>query len=398
MAASSIPDPQAGTPMSVSDIYANARGLGAYLRAKSAEIDEARRLPADVVARVREAGMFRLAMPKDWGGPELSTMEQVEVIEEVSRANASVGWCVMIGCDSGFVVGYLDDRVARKLFPRLDMSTAGSFSPTGRAERVGGGYKVNGQWAFGSGITHADFAMSTCIIYEHGAPVMDAGAPVSRRMVAPASAYEIVDNWYTTGMRGTGSNDFRATDLFVPEEHSYSVFEPAKRDGTLWRRPTTFIPKFSGVPLGAARAMIDLVTEIMQSKVEVPGGRLYKNLPRIQSVIADAEMILGAARSYVFSAMEREWKRIEHRQAPTDNERADASLSRINVAQSARKVIRMLYDAVGGSAIYLNRSPLDLALRDAETWCQHLAVQRRTLEWVGRLLLKSDGPPPFPLL
>ncbi len=64
--------------------------------------------------------------------------------------------------------------------------------------------------------------------------------------------------------------------------------------------------------------MIDLVTEMMQSKVELPGGRPYKNLPRIQSVIADAEMIMGAARSYVFSAMEREWKRIEHREVPTE--------------------------------------------------------------------------------
>ena len=398
MADSPVSNPQAGTPMSVSDIYANARGLGAYLREKSAEIDEARRLPADVVARVREAGMFRLAMPKDWGGPELSTMEQVEVIEEVSRANASVGWCVMIGCDSGFVAGYLDDRVGRKLFPRLDMATAGNFFPSGRAERAAGGYKVNGQWTFGSGITHADFVMSTCIIFENGAPVMNAGVPVPRRMIAPASGYEIVDNWYTTGMRGTGSNDFRATDLFVPEEHSYSVFEPAKRDGTLWRRPTTFIAKFSGVPLGAARAMIDLVTEMMQNKVELPGGQPYKNLPRIQSVIADAEMILGAARSYVFSATEREWKRIEHHEVPTEKERADVWLSRVNVAQSAREVIRMLYDAVGGSAIYSRKSPLDLELRDAETWCQHLAAQRRTLEWVGGLLLKSDGPPAFPLL
>ena len=72
--------------------------------------------------------------------------------------------------------------------------------------------------------------------------------------------------------------------------------------------------------------------------------------------------------------------------------------TRINVGQAAREVIRMLYDAVGGSAIYSKKNPFDLALRDAETWCQHLAVQRRTLEWVGGLLLKSDGPPPFPLL
>lgn len=398
MAASPVSGPQVGTSMSVADIYANARGLSGYLKEKSEEIDEARRLPPDVVARVREAGMFRLAMPKDWGGPELSTIEQVEVIEELSKANASVGWCVMIGCDSGFVAGYLDDRVARRLYPRLDMVTAGNFLPrSGRADRVEGGYKVNGQWTFGSGITHADVAMSTCVIFENGSPVLKAGVPVSRGMVAPASAYEIVDNWYTTGMRGTGSNDFRAADLFVPEEHTFSVFEPAKRDGPLWRRPATFIPKFSGVPLGAARAMIDLVSETMQSKVEIPGGRPYKNLPRIQSAIADAEMMLGAARSYVFSAMEREWNRLEHRETPTEKERADAWLSRINVAQTSRKVIRVLYDAVGGSAIYA-KGPFDRPLRDAETWCQHVVVQRRTLEWVGAMLLKSDGPPPAPLL
>jgi indole-3-acetate monooxygenase len=399
MAASTIPVHQAGSPMSVSDIYLNARSLGAYLKEKSAEIDESRRLPAEVVARVRGAGMFRLAMPKDWGGPELSTIEQVEVIEELSKANTSVGWCVMIGCDSGFVTGYLEDTVARKLFPHLDMATAGNFFPTGRADKIAGGYKVNGRWTFGSGITHADFAMSTCTIFENGAPVMNsAGVPASRRMIAPASAYEIIDNWYTTGMRGTGSADFRAADLFVPEEHSYSVFEPAKRDGTLWRRPTTFIPKISGVPLGTARRMIELVSETMQTKVEIPGGRPYKNLPRIQSAIADAEMMLGAARSYVFSAMEQEWKRLEHHEMPTEKERADSWLSRVNVAQAAREVIRKLYDAVGGGAIYAKQSLFDLALRDAETWCQHIAFQPRTLEWVGAMLLKSDGPPAFPLL
>jgi hypothetical protein len=95
--------------------------------------------------------------------------------------------------------------------------------------------------------------------------------------------------------------------------------------------------------------------------------------------------------------VEREWKRLEKNETPTEKERADAWLSRINVAQSARD-IRMLYDTVGGTAIYSKKGLFDLALRDAETWCQHLAVQRRTLEWVGAMLLKSDGPPPFPLL
>ena len=104
--------------MSVADIYANARALAGYLREKSAEIDEARRLPPEVAARLRDAGMFRLMMPKEWGGPELRPSEQVEVIEELARANASAAWCVMIGCDSGFFAGYLDEaRRARNLSP-----------------------------------------------------------------------------------------------------------------------------------------------------------------------------------------------------------------------------------------------------------------------------------------
>ncbi len=388
-----------GPSMSVSDIYANARGLSGYFREKATEIDEARRLPADVVARVREAGLFRLTMPKIWGGPEFTTIEQVEVIEELSRANSAVGWCVMIGCDSGIYSGFLDDDAGRKLYPRLDMSTAGWVWPAGRADRVDGGYRVSGQWMFGSGITHADVVSAGCIVHENGAPARDAaGIPNWRIMLAPASAFEIQDTWHTTGLRGTGSNDYRVSDLFIPEQNSFSFLEPAKRKGPLWRRNNAILPKGAGVPLGVARSTIDLFTEVIQGKIEVPSGRLYKNLARVQSAIADAEMLLGAARSYTFASIERYWKRLEKNEQPTAQERADVWLSNINVCQSSRQIIRMLFDAVGGSAIYSRKSALDLALRDAETWCQHIIGQRRTLEMVGAMLLKSDDARISPLL
>jgi len=211
-------------------------------------------------------------------------------------------------------------------------------------------------------------------------------------MLTPAAGVEIVDNWHTTGMRGTGSSDYRVKDLFVPERFLFNLRPPARREGILWRRATNFLPKVSGVPLGAARAAIDHVAGVMENKVEMPGGRLYKNIGRIQSVIADAEMMLGAARSYVFFAMEREWARLEKNEPPTVRERADAWLSRVNAAQAARDIILMLYDAVGSAAIYSERSPLDRALRDAETFCQHIVAQRKTLEMVGAMLLNADAP------
>jgi indole-3-acetate monooxygenase len=381
--------------MSVSDIYANARALSGYLREKAAEIEEARRLPPEVAARLRDAGMFRLAMPKIWGGPELSTLEQIEVIEEISRGNAAAGWCVMIGCDSGFFSAHLDDEAGRRLYPRLDMVTAGQASIVGRAEKVEGGYRASGNFAFASGITHADVVIAGCMVQENGSSV-SAGSS-GRWMLIPASECEIQDAWHTTGLRGTGSNDFHLSNVFVPQERSFNFFEPARRVTALYRRNNTFLPKFSGVPLGAARAMIDFVAATMQTKVEFPTGRPYQSIPRIQSAIAEAEMILGAARSYVLSATEREWKRLAKNEPPTERERADVWLCRVHAAHAAREVIRMLYDAVGASAIYSRKGPFDRALRDAETWCQHVVVQRRTLEPIGAMLLKAGGSP-FPFL
>ena len=382
----------AKVPMTAADIHANARAMSGFLREQSVAIDEARKLPPEVVARLREGGMFRLMMPKEWGGPEMRPAEQVEVIEELAKANASAAWCVMIGCDSGFFAGYLDESAAREIYPRLDMSTAGSVTPTGRAERVAGGYRVTGQWSFGSGVSHADVVGLSCVLFENGAPVMKAkGTPVTFGLLSPAPEIEVVDNWHTTGMRGTGSSDYRAKDLFVPERFVFNLRPPAQRKGILWSRSTNFLPKVSGVPLGAARAAIDYVTEMMQTKVETMSGRPYKGMARIQSVIAEAEMILGAARAYVFSAMDNEWARLEKGEQPTVRERADAWLSRVNAAQSAREIIRMLYDAAGSTAIYTERTILDRALRDAETFCQHIVAQKRTLEMIGGMLLGAES-------
>ncbi len=377
--------------MSAAEIRANARALSGFLRDKSDAIEEARRLPSEVAARLRQAGMFRLMMPQEWGGPEMRPAEQVEVIEELAKANASAAWCVMIGCDSGFFAGFLEDGAAREIYPRLDMITAGSATPSGRAERVAGGYRVTGKWSFGSGVTHADVVELACVLYENGAPVAKGqGTPVTCGFLTPAANVEVVDNWRTTGMRGTGSCDYSVKDLLVPERFLCNIRPPARRPGVLWRRSTNFLPKVSGVPLGMARAAIDYAVETVKNQAETPSGRPLKDSERIQSVIGTAEMLLGAARSYVFVAMEREWARLESNEQPTLRERADSWLSRVNAAQAAREIVRMLYDALGSVSIYSERSPLDRALRDAETVCQHVVMQHKTLAMAGAMLLEAD--------
>ena len=385
---------QEGDPLTGDEIIANVRELAGRIRERdlAAVYDELRQLPSEVVDELRQSGVMRMNMPRSWGGPEMTSMQQVEVIEELSKADASVGWCSFIWCDSGIYSGYLDDAVAREMYPRLDMATSGWVYPVAPAKRVNGGYMITGQWMFGSGSNHCDWLVAGCIVDD-----VESEDPndLWRIMIARREDYEILDTWYTTGLRGTGSNDYRCADLFVPEEHSFSLFEPAKREGALWARPDTLLRKMSGVPLGVAADALRVAREVMETKADRLLGVPYREMPRVQSAIAEAHATLAAARSYVFTSLETQWAKLETGEPLTIEERADVWMSRTNAFQAGRTVVSELYDLVGGSAIYTKNSPFDRHLRDMQTACQHVVAQTKTWEGVGSLLLGNPGGHPM---
>lgn len=399
MTASDATTARATTLLSGSDILANARALAGAIRSKdlAAEYDRIRMLPADIVEQIRAAGIMRMNMPRIWGGPEMTSMEQVEVIETLARADASVAWCSFIWCDSGLYSGYLDDAVAREMYPSLDMATSGWIYPAAAAERVAGGYRVSGQWMFGSGSNHCDWLAAGVVAVADGAPVLDdQGRPSWKILLARRDEFEILDTWYTTGLRGTGSNDYRVNELFVPEEHTFSLLDTPKREGPLWARPDTLLRKMSGVPLGVAADAIDTAIAMLRDKTDRLSGMAYRDMPRVQLAIADAQAMLGSARSYVFTSLETQWRKLETGEPLTERERADVWLSRTNAFQSARKVVTLLYDTIGANAIYADRGPFDRHMRDIQTGCQHIVGQVKAWEGVGQLLL--GGVPAAPLL
>ena len=118
-------------PNSAQDILGNAKKIAPWLTQKSDEIEQVRRLPNDVVDVLKKTGVFRMNMPASWNGPQATSPEQVEIIESLSIGDASVGWCAMIGSDSGIYSGYLDDQIARDLYPSLDTIQAGWIYPVG---------------------------------------------------------------------------------------------------------------------------------------------------------------------------------------------------------------------------------------------------------------------------
>lgn len=134
----------------------------------------------------------------------------------------------MIGMDAGIYSGYLDQDVAAQMFPDLDMVTAGWIHPEGKAEKVDGGYRITGRWRFGSGLTHCDWLAAGCVVEVDGAPVPDpSGSPTQWRVaLARPDEYAIHDTWFTTGLAGSGSKDYSADGLFVPEDRTFSFSEP----------------------------------------------------------------------------------------------------------------------------------------------------------------------------
>src|SRR5712692_3705405 len=148
-------------------ILAAARALAPKIREASNEIERERRLTPPIVEAMRSAGIFGMTMPKQWGGPELDPLMQIRVIEALSEADGSVGWCAMINSDGGFYSAFLEDAVAREMYRDRETPTGSSLIFSGRAERVDGGYRVNGRWPFVSGCQHSDVMAGTCTIYEN---------------------------------------------------------------------------------------------------------------------------------------------------------------------------------------------------------------------------------------
>ena len=191
-----------------------AIALTPKIRSRGDDIERARRIPAPLVAAIKELRHFRHVDALCMGGPELDPLMQFRVLEALAMADGSVGWCAMINCDGGYVTAFLDQETARTMYPDLQAGTAATATTTGQALRVPGGYRVSGRFPFASGCHHCDWVWLGCVVMEDGALVVDAhGVPETRQCMVKVSQCEILDTWYTTGF------PYRAAMIFRSKTH-----------------------------------------------------------------------------------------------------------------------------------------------------------------------------------
>src|SRR5580700_7815930 len=376
-----------------------ARALAPTIRELRADIERDRSLPAPLVKRMAETGFFSLWLARALGGPELNTVDYLRVIEELSRADGAVGWCTMVSAGYSRLSGYLDDGVAREIFGDGSTIVAGTINPTGKAIVVPGGFRVSGRWNYGSFIGHSTWTVGSSVIHDVEGPRRGPdGAPDMRLMLFPTSAVEIIDTWRVGGLRGTGSHDFRATELFVPEERAIAAFTAKPvRPGTLYAAPfiTVFAMALACVPLGIARAAIEAFIELAEGKTPIGGSAKLRDKASAQADVGKAEALVRSARAFLIDELQGIWDTVAKGEVPSVPQRAVARLAAAQAASASAQAVDLIYNAAGGTALY-ETSLIERCFRDVHATTQHVGIASANFEISGRVLLGLDpGTPRF---
>jgi len=377
-----------------------AIALGPRIRAAEEEIEQGRRIPPHLVQAMKEAGIFRMAMPRAWGGPELDPIMQLRVIEAIARADGSAGWCAMINSDGGYFSAFFDQDAAREMYRDLDAPSASSLVFSGRAVAADGGYRVTGRWPFVSGCQHCDWVLLTCEVYEGDAPRIGSnGMPERRACLIGSGEFEVLDTWYSTGLRGSGSHDVAVRNVLVPAERACKFPLESRRAGTLYAYPMMFVYNVPAVTLGIARGAIDTFVEIAERKpvtMSMLTGRkrMLRDEAYVQSAAGRAEALVSSARHFVYGQMEELWQTLLEGKRLSLRQRALYRLAITHAHAACAEAVEMLYKAYGGSSVY-SSGPFDRYLRDVLTANQHTVNSLKIYEAAGRVLLGLDLEEPI---
>ncbi len=364
-----------------------ARAAAEEIAPLSARIEAERRLPAEAVAALVKAGVFKLLVPRSLGGAQAHPATLLAVIEAIAKADGSAGWCTMIGATSALMSVHLDEEVAREVYGPGDAITCGVFAPMGRATVEGDSYRVSGRWPFASGCEHSQWRMGGAIVSAGGAPteLLPSGAPDIRSILFRADETRVVDTWDTSGLRGTGSHDIEVADVVVPKGRTFSLLTGSpKHAGYALPFFGVLASGVAAVGLGIARAAVDAFVAMAKTKTPPGSKRTLAHRELVQLDVATAEGKLRAARAFLFEAMD------EAVRDPGLKARARLRVAASHAATESAAVTALMYQAGGGSAIYA-KSPLQRQFRDAHVVTHHVMVSPTASLGAARVLLDLES-------
>jgi alkylation response protein AidB-like acyl-CoA dehydrogenase len=358
-------------------MLSSARKVAAVARELADETERGRRLAPGLVDELKAHDLLRIGLTADLGGAEPTAMEILEAAETIAVGDASAGWCVSIAATSSLLGAYLPAEGGQEVFGDPTAVAAGVWAPKAAGTPVDGGVRISGRWSFCSGVRHSEWIFLGF--------VQDGQV---RTAAFATGELEILDTWKTSGLRGTGSTDVVAKDVFVPDSRLFSVLDgPPAGARTLQRFPLFgfFAASIAAAALGNARGAMTEFIELASVRKPTGSSRSTAERSATQAAFAAAEASLRAARGLYYQAISDAWEAAAV-DAVSVEVRTSLRLACTHAVRTSAEVVDAVYDLGGGSAIYED-SPLQRRFRDAHTATAHFQVNPATYELVGRLLL-----------
>lgn len=361
---------------------------------RSEEIEQARRLPADIAQSFADGGIFHALVPKEYGGGEVHPSTLVEVIKLIATGDGAAGWNVMIGATTGLLSASLSEKFAREIYGAgPGMLSVGVTAPMGKAKAVEGGYLVSGRWPFGSGCQNAAWISGGSFVFDGDQRRLGKGnAPEIHLMMFEKSQVEIEDTWHVSGLRGTGSQHFNVKEQFVPEGRSVVLGGKPGFSSSLYQFPMLGLLALgvSAVSLGIGYKALGAFKDLATAKVPTGSTRELGQRAQVQSMLAESKADLESSEAYIHAMIDRAWAQALAGERLAIETKASLRLAAVNATQRSVAAVDRLYQAGGGSAIY-ESSELQRCFRDVHVTTQHIMVGLPIYEVVGRVELGLEA-------
>lgn len=368
---------------------ARVEEIAPVLREHRERTERDRVSPQPVFDALRDAGLHRMWVSEEFGGSRVALRTGSAVIQALARIDASVAWQVGVQGAIGRLSDYLPEPTARKLFKDHTGLIVGGVNPSGRAERVDGGYRLTGQWGFASGSAFADWLVCASLVTENGQVRKVDQGPEIRMLFVPRSDAVIQDTWHTLGLRGTGSNHYTVTDVFVPDEYTAGGLEitrpPQQRPSRAYAVGYYDFGPFTSAStvLGVAQDALDAFKELAAKKTPQGASSPLAVRHTVQEKLARAEMQLHTAKLLLADAADQV---NTYGASGGDRLTALVRLTAATVAENTVAAVDSLYSLAGSTSVYAS-SRLERCFRDIHSAVKHITLSSTHFEMAGQYLL-----------
>jgi alkylation response protein AidB-like acyl-CoA dehydrogenase len=376
------------------ELVARARELHPLLKANAAQGEQDRRVPEESIRALTDAGLFKIATPRRYGGYETSMRTMLDVSAAVAEADGGTAWVLTLTNVCNWLTGLFPERAQDEVFgadPAAKVS--GVLAPTATTSKVDGGWRVSGRWFYNSGSWHATWAGLGIPVTDEDGAVVDQGLAL-----IPRSDLELEDTWFVAGMKSSGSNCLVAEDVFVPEHRVLMVPPaiggdyPSEHTDTESLYRSALVPILAlvlvGPQLGMGRAALEYVTARAAKKpISYTFYTAQSESVGFQLQVAEAARLIDSAHLHAYRAAADIDEAAARGEYPDFVTRARVRSDTGYVAECITRALDILLFAHGAGS-FADVNPLQRIWRDSATAARHAVVSPQvSYEVYGKALL-----------